>query len=115
MTKANEINLPLGLASTDVLGAGRDYVGDWPYSPPLMCGVNYIGSGAAPGVVVLDMIGDDCCDMGGAIRVCEALWPGCHTIKTSNACGADTEYRKTGGQWVAIEAHNFNSTTPPVC
>lgn len=81
---------------------------DWPYSPPLMCGVNYIGSGSVPGTVLLDMTGDDCCDMSGAIRVCEALWPGCHTIKTSNSRGPSAEYLKRGGQWVV------QASAPPV-
>lgn len=75
----------------------------WPYCEPLMCGVHFIGSGIQPGVVLIDMVSGDCTDMRGAIRVCEALWPGCHEIKTCAGGKDGTSYVKRDGQWIAVE------------
>lgn len=84
----------------------------WPYCALLMCGVNYIGSGSQPGTVVIDMVEGECCDMGGAVRVCEALWPGCHEIRTCSGGKADTSYVKRDGTWIALEPINTKKTTP---
>lgn len=83
---------------------------NWPYCLPLMCGVNYIGS-SQPGIVVIDVVGGECCDMSGAIRVCEALWPVCHEIRVSANGGLDIIYKKCNGQWIAFEPANARKTT----
>lgn len=83
----------------------------WPYCRPLMCAVNYIGSASQSGVVVIDLVGGDCCDMSGAVSVCESLWPTCHEIRVSaNNAERDIIYAKRDGQWIALEPTNARKT-----
>ena len=94
----------------DISGEAADV--NWPYCAPLMCGVNYIGSSSLPGVVLIDMEQGHCCDMRGAINVCELLWPGCHEIRTSSIGRDDVVYLRRGEQWMALERINKRKAGP---
>lgn len=82
-------------------GLGRVVQTDGTHSDALQCrwrSWRVVG----PRALALDIPPDNCADMGGAIRVAEALMPGVREIHTFCDGAADAMYSCVGGPWQAF-------------
>ena len=84
-------------------GLGRVVLNDGAHSEALQCcwrSWRVVG----PRALAVDLPPDNCTDMGGAIRVAEALMPGVRELHTFCNGVADTMYSCVGGRWQAFTA-----------
>jgi hypothetical protein len=65
------------------------------------------------GILRLNVLKENCCDMGGAIRAAEHLCPSVWRIDVYADDIPDVMYFRAGGNWKALDASNVKTFFPP--